>query len=89
VAGIDRNTQPTSASAQKFPASERPGRKLPLSALELLLFCKEPTQRSVTDEATQRRRMRNAVKQSGQLQVMLAHAAVVPAFLGSWSRFED
>jgi hypothetical protein len=41
------------------------------------------------DEATQRRRVRNAVKQSGQLQVILAQAAFVPAFLGNWTRFED
>jgi hypothetical protein len=40
------------------------------------------------EEATQWRRMRNAVKQSGQLQVILAHAAVVRAFLGGWTRFE-
>jgi hypothetical protein len=33
------------------------------------------------DEASQRRRVRNAVKQSGQLQALLAYAALVPAFL--------
>jgi hypothetical protein len=33
------------------------------------------------DDATQRRRLRNEVKQSRQLQVILAHAALVPAFL--------
>ena len=36
------------------------------------------------DDATQRLRLRNAVKQSRQLQVILAHAALLPAFLGSW-----
>jgi hypothetical protein len=35
------------------------------------------------DEATQRRRTRNAMKQCGQPQVILAYAAVVSAFLGS------
>jgi len=34
------------------------------------------------DDATQRRRLRKEVKQSRQLQVILAHAALVPAFLG-------
>jgi len=33
--------------------------------------------------------MRNAVKQSRQLQMMLAHAALVPAFLGSCASFGD
>jgi hypothetical protein len=34
------------------------------------------------DDATQRRRLRNEVKQSRQLQVILAPAALVSAFLG-------
>jgi hypothetical protein len=33
------------------------------------------------DDATQRQRLRNEVKQSRQLQVILAHAALVLAFL--------
>jgi hypothetical protein len=33
------------------------------------------------DDATQRRRLRNEVKQSPRLLVVLAHAALVPAFL--------
>jgi hypothetical protein len=33
------------------------------------------------DDATQRRRLRNEMKQSRQLQVILAHAVLVPAFL--------
>jgi hypothetical protein len=40
------------------------------------------------DDATQRRRLRNEVKQSRQLQVILAHATLVPAFLDVWTRFE-
>jgi hypothetical protein len=40
------------------------------------------SRRSVMDDATQRRRLRNEVKQSRQLQVILAHAALVPAILG-------
>jgi hypothetical protein len=45
-------------------------------------------QPSVMDDATQRRRLRNEVKQSRRLQVILAHAALVPAFLDVWIRFE-
>jgi hypothetical protein len=41
------------------------------------------TLRSFIDDATQRRRLRNEVKQSRQLQVVLAHAVLVPAFLSS------
>jgi hypothetical protein len=36
------------------------------------------------DEATQRRRLRNTAKQSRQLQIILAHATLVRAFLGSY-----
>jgi hypothetical protein len=40
------------------------------------------------DDATQRRRLRTEAKQSRLLQVILAHAAIVPAFLGGEIRFE-
>jgi hypothetical protein len=39
-------------------------------------------------DAAQRRRLRNEVKQSRQLRVILAQAALVPAFLAVWIRFE-
>ena len=43
----------------------------------------EISQRSVTDDATQRRRLRSEVEQRRQLQIVLANAALVPvcAFL--------
>ncbi len=39
------------------------------------------------DDATQRRRLRNVVKQSRQLPVILAHAALVAAYLGIRCRY--